>query len=199
MSRFSVQGLAGALEEWRADIRRFLIARTGNEADADDVLSELWIKLKTIQPGPVANPKGYLFRTANNLVLDRLREARRRERRESHWTAEQHEDYSPLSEVADPAPDAEQRLAANDEMQRLADAVAQLPAGARRVVRMHKLEGLSHAEVAERLGITKSAVEKHMAVAMTHLRRLLGAEVTGLPRRPEGGGGPASIEAGTKR
>lgn len=198
MSPSSAQGLAGALEEWRAEIRRFLIARTGSQADADDVLSELWIKLTTIQPGPVSNPKGYLFRMANNLVLDRLRQERRRERRESHWTAEHHDDYSPLSEVADPAPDAEQQLVANDEVQRLADAIAQLPAGAQRVIRMHKLEGLSHADVALRLGITKSAVEKHMAVAMTHLRRMLGTEATALPRRREKGGGPAPIEAGEK-
>ncbi len=38
---------------------------------------------------------------------------------------------------------------------------------------MHKIEGLTHGEVAARLGISRSAVEKHMAVAMTHLRRLL--------------------------
>lgn len=199
MSHPSAQGLAAALEEWRADIRRFLVARTGSEADADDVLSELWLKLTSIQPGPISNPKSYLFRIANNLVLDRLRETRRRERRESHWTAEQHANYSPLSEVADPALDAEQRLVAGDEMQRLADALAQLPAGAQRVIRMHKLEGLSHADVAARLGISKSAVEKHMAVAMTHLRRLLGAGVNERQRRPKSGGGPVSIEAGTKR
>jgi len=42
-----------------------------------------------------------------------------------------------------------------------------------RVLKMHKLDGLSHGEVAAQLGISKSAVEKHMAVAMAYLRRLL--------------------------
>lgn len=163
------------LEAQRAELRRFLVARTGSEADADDLLNDLWIKVRQSHFGPIANSKSYLFRMANNIVLDRLREARRRERRESDWTASQHCSHALSAEVADTAADAEQALIEREEARRLADAIAQLPAGAQRVLRMHKLEGLSHGEVAQRLGITKSAVEKHMAVAMIHLRRLLGS------------------------
>ena len=178
------QGLFAALEECRAELRRFLVARTGNEAEADDVLSELWIKVRSSHPGPVSNPKSYLFKIANNLVLDRFREARRRERRESAWTAEQHASHSSTTEVPDPDSGAEHHLIEQDEVEQLAKAIAELPAGAQRVLRLHKLDGLSHGEVADRLGISKSAVEKHMAVAMTHLRRLLGAEVSADRRRP---------------
>ncbi|MCF2515206.1 RNA polymerase sigma factor [Sphingomonas sp. G124] len=174
MSLESHQGLVGLLEERRAELRRFLVARTGSEADADDLLSELWIKVNTGQPGPIASPTAYLFRMANNLVLDRIREARRRERRESEWTADRHGLHSTLMEVSDSSPNAEQLMVESGEARRLADAIAQLPAGAQRVLRRHKLDGLSHGEVAAELGISKSAVEKHMAVAMNHLRRLLG-------------------------
>lgn len=174
ISLASHQGLVGALEERRPELRRFLVARTGSEADAEDLLSELWIKVDEVRPGPLANPEAYLFRMANNLVLDRLREARRRQRRESAWTDDQYGGHSASTEVADRAPTAEQQLVEGDEARRLADAIAQLPAGAQRVLRMHKLDGLSHGEVAAELGISKSAVEKHMAVAMAHLRRLLG-------------------------
>jgi DNA-directed RNA polymerase specialized sigma24 family protein len=66
------------------------------------------------------------------------------------------------------------------------------------VLRLHKFDGLSHGEVAARLGISKSAVEKHMAVAMAHLRRLLAAEVSDSPRRLEDGGGPDTVETGAK-
>jgi len=170
----SNQGLASVLDERRAELRRFLTARTGSEADADDLLSELWIKINAARPGPIANPTSYLFRMANNLVLDRLREARRRQRREREWTADQHGAQALSMEVADSDPSAEQLLVEEDEARQLASAITQLPAGAQRVLRMHKLEGLSHSEVAERLGISKSAVEKHMAVAMAHLRRSLG-------------------------
>ena len=186
------QGLLGTFEGRRAELRRFLVARTGSEAEADDLLSELWIKISANRPGPVANPKSYIFRMANNLVLDRLREFRRRERRDSEWTAVQHGSYS--NEVEDPAPNAEQSLIDQGEVERLSRAIAQLPPGAQQVLRLHKLDGLSHAEVAARLGISKSAVEKHMAVAMTHLRRLLATEASDAPRRLKGGGGPDTVE-----
>jgi RNA polymerase sigma factor (sigma-70 family) len=89
-------------------------------------------------------------------------------------TADRHGLHSTLIEVADSSPNAEHLMVESDEARRLADAIAQLPAGAQRVLRRHKLDGLSHGEVAAELGISKSAVEKHMAVAMNHLRRLLG-------------------------
>jgi len=41
------------------------------------------------------------------------------------------------------------------------------------VCRRHKLDGLSHAEVAAEFGITRSAVEKHIAVALRHLREAI--------------------------
>jgi RNA polymerase sigma-70 factor (ECF subfamily) len=173
MSGVPSEGLLAALEQGRGELRRFLTARTGSEADADDLLSELWIKVRSTRPGPVANPRSYLFAMANNLALDRIRETKRRLRREQDWSDEQLGSDAGSSEIADSAPGAEQLLIDEDETQRLSDAIAKLPQGARRVLRMHKLDGLSHAEIARLLGISKSAVEKHMAVAMTHLRRLL--------------------------
>jgi len=197
MTVSSPQGLVQALEKRSADLRRFLIARTGSEAEADDIVSELWIKVNAIHSGPVANPKNYLFKMANNLVLDRRREIQRRERRERDWSSARYGTSS--SEIPDEAANAEQLLIEREDVERLSEAIAKLPAGARRVVRLHKLDGLSHAEVAQRLGISKSAVEKHMAVAMTHLRRLLAAEVSPHARRLKSGGGPDDIETGAKR
>lgn len=183
MSLVQPAGLTGILEARRGDLRRFLIARTGSAADADDLLSELWIKVNSAQPGPVSNPGSYLFKMANNLVLDRLRETSRRQRREADWIAEQRGSPSLVDEPADPASGAEQMLIERDEQKRLTEAIGQLPAGARRVLRMHKLEGLGHAEIAAQLGISKSAVEKHMALAMAHLRRILTTEAEPGPRR----------------
>lgn len=192
------QGLAGALERWRTELRRFLVARTGSEADAEDLLSELWIKVNAPNPGPVGNVKSYLFTMANNLVLDRLREASRRERREIDWSEDRHGSTAGSVEIADTAPGAEELLTQKEEAQRLADAIAKLPSGARRVLLLHKIEGLSHGEVAGRLGISKSAVEKHMAVAMVYLRRLLQAEANSAPRRLKSRNVP-TIGTGVKR
>jgi RNA polymerase sigma-70 factor (ECF subfamily) len=65
-------------------------------------------------------------------------------------------------------------MLAREETAALASAIAALPEGAGRAFRLHKIDGLSHAEVAAKLGISRSGVEKHIAVAMAHLRRMLG-------------------------
>jgi len=157
----------------RPELLRFLVARVGDRDEAEDVVQELWLKLSSAHVGPVANGRGYLFRMAQNLVLDRLRERKRRERRERKWTAEETGLGPEGMEVADGARNAEELLLERDEIARIASAIANLPEGARRAFRLHKIDGLSHGEVAERLGISKSGVEKHMAVAMKYLRRAL--------------------------
>jgi RNA polymerase sigma-70 factor (ECF subfamily) len=38
---------------------------------------------------------------------------------------------------------------------------------------LHKFTGLTHSEIAARLGISKNMVEKHVIKAMTHCRKRL--------------------------
>lgn len=166
-------GLAGLYRLHRAELLRFLCARTGDTAEAEDVVQEVWLKIADLQTGPIANGKSYLFRIAHNLVLDRVRERKRRLAREQSWSDTEHGPLPPSGEVADTREDAARALEDREEAARLASAIANLPEGARNALRLHKIEGLSHGEVAARLGISKSGVEKHMAVAMKHLRRLL--------------------------
>lgn len=161
-------------EAHRAELLRFLVARTGNPAEAEDLIQELWLRTRRTPSGPVANGRAYLYRMANNLVLDLVRERRRREQREKVWHAEAFGDPAAAPEAADSRMDAERTIVEREEAALLASAIANLPEGARRAFRLHKIDGLSHAEVAARLGISRSGVEKHIALAMKHLRRALG-------------------------
>lgn len=150
---------------------RFLTARVGDAAEAEDVLQELWIRLQSADAGPVANARAYLYRAAQNQALDRARSRQRRDRRDGEWVAEHAGPGG--AEPADTRPNAEAAMLAREEAAALARAIEALPEGAGRAFRLHKIDGLSHAEVAARLGISKSGVEKHIAVAMAHLRRAL--------------------------
>ena len=169
----SSQGLAALYRLHRAELQRFLIARTGDPADAEEILQEIWIKLRHVATAPIGNGRAYLYRMAQNLVVDRLREKQRRMRRERVWLDDLGGGPKNGSEPADASPNAEEALLNEEETARLWAALKTLPDGARRVFELHKLDGLSHAEVALRLGISKSGVEKHMAVAMKYLRRAL--------------------------
>lgn len=142
-------------------------------AEAEDILQELWLRTSASPAATVEHWRGYLFRAANNLVIDRVRARRRREARDREWTESVHGVSTGGEEIADSADAADRGIEAEQEAQRLAKAIAELPDGARRVFELHKIDGLSHADVADRLGISKSGVEKHMAVAMKHLRRAL--------------------------
>lgn len=161
-------GLAALIAQHRAELLRFLVARTGDRDEADDLLQELWLRVRDADAGPVANGRAYLFRAANNLVLDRARERGRRAARDSAWSQQEYGD-----DPVDPGASADAAMVAREEAARLASAIGNLPDGARRALRLHKIDGLSHAETAARLGISKSGVEKHIAVAMKHLRAAL--------------------------
>jgi RNA polymerase sigma factor (sigma-70 family) len=54
---------------------------------------------------------------------------------------------------------------------RLRRAISELPPVTREVFRLHRIEGLTYAEIAERLGITAEAVEGHVADALYELAR----------------------------
>ncbi|MBS0503763.1 MAG: RNA polymerase sigma factor [Proteobacteria bacterium] len=166
-------GLAALFEAHRAELLRFLAARTGNAVEAEDLAQELWLRAHRAPSGPVANGRAYLFRVANNLVLDQVRERVRRQKRDHSWHAAEYGEPGTAGDAPDARADIEGAAFEREEAALLASAIANLPEGARRAFRLHKIDGLSHAEVAAELGISKSGVEKHIALAMRHLRAAL--------------------------
>jgi RNA polymerase sigma-70 factor (ECF subfamily) len=73
----------------------------------------------------------------------------------------------------DPAADAETVLVAAEEADQVHRAIAALPDGARRALLAFRFEGLNQSDIAARMGISRSGVEKHLALAMKRLRQHL--------------------------
>ncbi|RSU65265.1 RNA polymerase sigma factor [Sphingomonas sp. S-NIH.Pt1_0416] len=165
-------GLVQIYTELRGDLLRFLVARLGDSGEAEEVVQDLYLRIHALADGPVANGRAYLYRAAQNLALDKVRERRRRSARDGAWLGLNHPASQGI-EPADPATDAETLLVEREQAALLASAIAALPQGAGRVFRLHKIDGVPHAAIAEQLGISRSGVEKHLAVAMAHLRRTL--------------------------
>ncbi|WP_243643356.1 sigma-70 family RNA polymerase sigma factor [Sphingomonas sp. PP-F2F-A104-K0414] len=168
--------MSAVLAAHRPQLVRFFTGRTGSIAEAEDVVQEIWLHIAQPITGPIANPLAYLHRIGMNIVLDRVRANGRRARRDSGYvesTTTVTEGLVAGAEAIDDAPSAFDAVAGRQRIAQLATALAGPPEGAMRVFRRHKIDGLSHAEVAAEFGISRSAVEKHIAVALRHLRKAL--------------------------
>jgi RNA polymerase sigma factor (sigma-70 family) len=167
-------GLRAHFDACAPSVLRLMSARLGSRTDAEDLMQELWIKLARLETGPIANPKAYLHRIALNMANDLVREQVRRRRRESAWSDVMVAEKD--SVAVDPAPSPERALIAKREMEQLSQALQTVPTRSREAFLHHKVEGRSHAEVAHVMGISRSAVEKHMATAMKYLMRAMKVE-----------------------
>ena len=163
-------GLSAFVEQHRAELARFLAARCGNAALAEDLLQDLWIKASSQSAGPVANPRAYLFRMANNLVLDHRRAEHRAMARDRAWIEEDGPAPAEAEDRADPALPADEAIARDQEAALVRAAIGRLPPGAQRAFQLCRIEGRKLEEAAGMLGISRSGVEKHLALAMKNLR-----------------------------
>ncbi len=145
---------------WRNLLRR--IASATGARDPEDLLQAAFIKLEEYRTrGPVENPNAFLVRVAINLAHDdRRKQAVRR-----------HIDCMDPESLAmrDDRPLQDEVLAARTRLSRVREALDQLSPRTREVLLMHRVEELKYREIAQRLGVTVSAVEKHVAKAALFL------------------------------
>ena len=103
----------------------------------------------------VHDAKSYAFQVAGSVVIDHLR-------RMKVVSIASMPDLDYLEVVSD-EPSPERQVIDRDELHRLAGVIARLPGRVREVFTLRRVYGLSQREVAEKMGIAESTVEKHMA------------------------------------
>jgi RNA polymerase sigma-70 factor (ECF subfamily) len=157
----------------RATLVRFFAARTGSQAAAEDLAQELYLKIAgRAERAEADNPAALIFRIATNLMLDRVRGEARAAARDGAWSLAARTRVG-AEEVTDEPP-ADEALASRQRLRQLVEAVAELPPQMQRAFRLHKLEGLSHAQTANAMGISAKSVEKHISAALKALTARLG-------------------------
>lgn len=152
----------------RADLLRFFTLRTSSAEEAEDIVQDICLKLADIDEAGIENPSAYLYRLGTNLMLDRAR-ARRRATARDNAFYQTHRTGPPGGEDEADGPSPEAATAARQQLSEIIQSIDGLPPQCRRVFIMHKLEDHSHAEIAAILGISRSAVEKHMIAALKRL------------------------------
>lgn len=159
--------------ERRPNLVRFFAARAGSAAAAEDLAQELYLKLAARDPGLTAeSPTALLYRIAINLMLDRARGDARSAAREAAWRQTAHSSIDGEDVAGEVAPD--EAVASRQRLRQLVEAVAELPPQMQRAFRLHKLDGRSHAETAQAMGISVKSVEKHISAALKALTARLG-------------------------
>lgn len=153
------QGLCAVLEEEQSRFRRFLIARTRNPDLANDLLQDARVKLLSAgDAGPIANPIPYIFQMLSNLVEDHRRSERARTQRGRDW-GDRGEGLEP--DRADHLT-PEQQAADRDLLAKTLAALDDLPERTREIFLAYRVEGTNQKQIAADLGLSLSAVEKHL-------------------------------------
>lgn len=149
-------GLEAVFLANRDRLLSFLRAHGAGEA-AEDLVQELWIKVSSAPTGPIAQPLSYLYRAANNLMLDRYRSQQQASKRDQDWS----EAATTIPGQSD-APSTDRRLIAREQLrlvQEALDALGERPAA---IFRRHRLDGVGQREIAAEFGVSLSTVESDL-------------------------------------
>lgn len=161
-----------AIERLSRSFRRVLVRyfekRGVRAMDLEDAVQEVFARLSRREGfAELGGLQEYLFETASSVAIDYHR----------HWGSQrrsgEHDPYDDaLHAVADVSP--EQVLTGKEDLQALYRALLELPERSRNIFILHRLEKMRKPEIARRLGLSLSAVEKNLARARDHLCNRVG-------------------------
>lgn len=161
-----------AVAQWvalyREELYRFIVGRVGCRDTAQDILHDTFVRLMDfVRHSEVESPRPFLYQVAGNLIVDHHRRSLHRP-----VVSPEAQDEA-LAAIPDPAPLPEDVFAARHQLERLQQALDELPPRCREVFILLKFKHYSYARVEKELGISSTMVFKHMHKALEHCRRRL--------------------------
>lgn len=159
-----LSGISRVFLEHGTFLKKFLTRFLNREQDIEDVVQEAYLKAYIAEQdyGEIEQPRAFLFSIAKNLALNEL------SRKSRQMTSYIEECQKPF--VTDAENTTEKEIEAWDSLGIYCDAVATLPVKCRQVYLLRKVHGLRHKEIAKRLDISLSTVEKHLRVGASCCR-----------------------------
>ena len=129
--------------------------------DADDLVQEVFYRLsKRAGLASIKRVEGYLFRVAASVLADRFRKQARTPVQVVSYDDDLHGEAGITPERV---------LSGRQAFEQLIEALAELPDRTRRIFVLYHLENMKQKDIAVRLGMPVSTLEKHMARANRHL------------------------------
>lgn len=153
---------ARSFVEHQPDLIRFLTRRLRCSFTASELSQEVYLRAVRVEDTrSIRNPRAFFFQVAANLAADHHRVEGRR--------AELMREAQALLWSEDDERSPERQVLAREELEVLAQVIAELPDTSRRIFSMNRFEGLTQREIAERMGISTTAVEKHIRKVLARL------------------------------
>lgn len=150
------------LERYYRELLNFLHRQVNDRDAAADLAQESYARVLAVQHAgrDVLDARALLYRIARNLLVDRHRRAEVR----------RHDDLDAMPEADQPAApphlQPENALVSQQVLRAYVGTIEQLPPRCREAFILHVFDDLTHAQVAERMGISVSMVEKHIVRGM---------------------------------
>jgi RNA polymerase sigma factor (sigma-70 family) len=158
---------------------RFFKRRSRSTEDAVDLAQDTFVRLSAADLREIKKPASFLFTTALNVLRDRARSA---QRRQEGCTVSAEE-----AQLVCPAPQAERVLDGEQRIRVLEAALRELSPKCRAVFVLFHFDEVPQREIADRLRISVSMVEKYVRQAVSHCEKRL----KGLNMEPANKGGCA--------
>lgn len=146
------------------ELEKFLLARTRSREVTEVIMQDIYLKLMAIPDlSIIKHPNAYLFRLANNVLIDHIRHQNRQQL---------HFDLRPVDEMdfCSPSPCLVEQVHYSQLLAQYRQALSELSPETQEIVRLHHVEGFSQPEIARKLGKSLSWIEKSIAKALTHCR-----------------------------
>lgn len=138
----------------------FFLRRVGSRVEAEDLTQEVLLRMLNCDL-PAGEPDSYVFRIAQNLLVDNARKTVVRERYRQRVAHEPERMLDPL--------DPHRIAASREQMAVFSAALAELPERTRTMFILFRLENLSQEAIGAAFGISASAVKQQIAKAMAVL------------------------------
>ena len=160
-----------------AALTLFLRRNWRNQSDIPDLVQDVYVRVyEAASKSLPDNPKSFVFSTAHNLLVDRVR----RDKIVAIEFAAQLEDLG----VALDEPGPDRSAIARDDLRKLQQVLDDLPPRTRAVVIMRRVEGLSRSDIAKQLGISEVTIKWHLNEGLRALADALYGERPDLRRTP---------------
>ncbi len=140
-------------------LRAWLYSRFSKSCEIDDIIQESFLRvLKARERQSVQSPRAFLFATARNLALDRMRH--------SSVSRTEYLEQSDLSEYEDFGIGVPEIVARNQELEILTKALQSMPDRCRQIFTLRKVYGMPQREIAKKLNISRNTVSAQMTTGL---------------------------------